>query len=130
MTRRFMTVTKALVIAAVLATGIGAVSRPTPAFASGGSGGGGVRVDSIRVSKAYYADTGSYVELLIKADSSDSSARLFAYLPDGRLLGEIPNGGGGRYGGTVFLSMYIPQTITILSSSGGGITVATAPFQF
>lgn len=130
MKRQVTTLTKALLMTALMATGIGIASLPAPALASGGSGGGGIRVDSIRVSKAYFFDTGSYVELLIKADSSDSTARLFAYLPDGRLLGEIPNGGGGRYGGTVFLSMYIPQTITILSSDGGGITVNTAPFQF
>jgi hypothetical protein len=130
MRRRLQTAARFLVAAAVIATGFGTATMPLPAFASGGSGGGGVRVDSIRVSKAYYFDTGSYVELLIKADSSVSSARLYAYLPDGHLLGEIPNGGGGRYGGTVFLSMYIPETITILSSAGGAITVATAPFQF
>jgi len=130
MNRRLTTLANVLLIAAVIATGVGLVSLPTPAFASGGSGGGSVRVDSIKVSKAYYFDTGSYVELLIKAQSSDPTAHLYAYLPNGQLLGEVQNGGGSRYGGTVFLSMFIPQTITILSTSGGATTVLTAPFQF
>ena len=130
MTRRLTTVANALLMATVIATGIGMVSLPTSAFASGGSGGGGVRVDAIKVSKAYYFDTGSYVELLIKAQSSDPTAHLYAYLPNGQLLGEVQNGGGSRYGGTVFLSMFIPRTITILSTSGGATTVLTAPFQF
>lgn len=109
------------------------ITQPTTASASGGSGGSGggstSNVDSIKVNKCYYAPTGSYVELLLQAVSSDSTAHIYAYLPDGKLLGEVQNGGGGRYGGTVFGSFYIPATITFISSSGGSITVATAPIQ-
>jgi hypothetical protein len=63
------------------------------------------------------------LELLINAGSSNSSALLSAYLPDGTYLGQVQNGGGGRYGGTVFVKMYIPATITLISSAGGSITV-------
>ena len=72
---------------------------PNPALASGGSGsasGGGSstsKVDTIKVNKCYYADVGSYVELLLNAVSSDSSAHLYAYLPNGTYLGEVQNGG-------------------------------------
>jgi len=112
---------------------------PNPAFASGGSGSGGSSsggggttssVDTIKVSKCYYADVGAYVELLLNAVSSNSSAHLYAYLPDGTYLGEVQNGGGGQYGGTVFVTLYIPASITFVSSAGGRITVPTAPFQF
>jgi len=68
--------------------------------------------------------------MLIKAGSSDSSARLFAYPPSGYNLGEVQNGGGSRYGGTVM--PYYPTDpvfVTIISSSGGSITVPTTPFQ-
>jgi hypothetical protein len=112
-----------------LAVSVSLLNLATPAVASGGSGSGGgggggtTGADTIKVSKCYYFDTGSYVELLFNASSSDSSAHLYAYLPDGTYLGEVQNGGGGRYGGTVFLSMYIPASITIKSSAGGSITV-------
>jgi hypothetical protein len=113
---------------------------PQPSFASGGSssgggggggGGGGSTssVDTIKVSKCYYFDTGSYVEMLINAGSSDSTAHLYAYLPSGQYLGEVQNGGGGRYGGTVFLTFGIPAYITIISSSGGRIDAPTSPMQ-
>jgi hypothetical protein len=62
--------------------------------------------------------------------SSDASARLFAYRPDGTLIGEVQNGGGSRYGGTVMpIQFYDPANVTIKSSSGGSITVPTTPFQ-
>ena len=68
--------------------------------------------------------------MLIKASSSDPTARLFAFLPDGTGLGEIQNGGGSRYGGTVmpYLS-YDPGYLTIKSTSGGSINAPTTPFQ-
>jgi hypothetical protein len=95
---------------------------------SGGSGGGGAKVDSIKVSKCFYdAPTG---EMLIKASSSDATASLSAYLPSGVYIGQVQNGGGSRYGGTVM--GYVganPVYITIISSSGGSITVPTTPFQ-
>jgi hypothetical protein len=117
--------------------------QPNRAFASGGSGSGGSgngsssggggstsQVDTIKVNKCYYADVGAYVELLLNAVSSNSSAHLYAYLPDGTYLGEVQNGGGGQYGGTVFVTMRIPASITFVSSVGGSITVPTEPFQF
>jgi hypothetical protein len=104
---------------------------PALTFASGGSasgGGGGVRVDSIKVSKCFYdAPTG---EMLIKASSSDPTATLHAFLPSGVYIGEVQNGGGSRYGGTVM--GYIgadPGHVLIISSSGGSILVPTTPFQ-
>lgn len=104
---------------------------PTSLSASGGSGSGGgstvARVDSIKVSKCYYSGG----NLLIKASSSDPTARLYVFLPSGEYVGEVQNGGGSRYGGTV--TRYIgpnPLQIIIRSSSGGTITVPTAPFQF
>jgi hypothetical protein len=83
------------------------------------------------VSKCYTnatAKTGG--ELLIKASSSDPSAHLFAHRRDGSLIGEVQNGGGSRYGGTVMpYQKYDPGEITITSSSGGHLTVRTGPFQ-
>ena len=87
--------------------------------------------DSVRIYKAYTnatATTGG--ELLLKAASSDIAAHLFAYRPDGTLIGEVQNGGGSKYGGTVM--PYQPfdlKTVTIISSSGGSMTAATTAFQ-
>jgi hypothetical protein len=115
-----------------------ALTGATTAYASGGSGGGGggtttqtPKVDSIKVTKAYTnATPDSGGEMLIKASSSDTSARLFAYRPDGSYIGEVQNGGGSRYGGTVMPYQFAySATITIQSSSGGSITVPTTPFQ-
>ena len=95
-------------------------------LASGG--GSSVKVDSLKVSKCFYDTlTG---EMLIKASSSDVTAHLYAYRPDGTYQGEVQNGGDSRYGGTVM--GYIPSdpgTMTIVSSSGGSIVVPTTPFQ-
>jgi len=108
---------------------------PTTTFASGGSGSGGggsVKVDSIKVSKCYCNAivTAGGGEMLIKASSSDATAHLYAYRPDGSYIGEVQNGGGSRYGGTVMpWQPYDPGTVTIISSSGGSITVPTTPFQ-
>jgi hypothetical protein len=125
---------KATATLVLIGTAIGLLNTPTPAAASGGSGGGGSNssaVETIKVSKCEYAvvSGGAYVELLLNASSSNSSAHLYAYLPDGTYLGEVQNGGGGRYGGTVFGSFYVPDTITIKSSAGGVVTVACVPFQ-
>lgn len=121
-----------------------ALTGATAAYASGGgtsgtSGGGGgtttttqtPKVDSLKVDKAYTnATPTSGGEMLIKASSSDTSARLFAYRPDGVLIGEVQNGGGSRYGGTVMPWQFVySASITIQSSSGGSITVPTTPFQ-
>jgi len=123
--------------AAMALTAALALTGATTASASGGSGGGsatqtpGQSVDSITVTKAYTnATPDSGGQMLIKASSSDSSARLFAYRPDGTLIGEVQNGGGGRYGGTVMPYQFAySATVTIRSSSGGAITVPTTPFQ-
>jgi len=95
---------------------------------SGGGGGGVPQVDSIKVSKCYYdAPTG---QMLIKASSSDPTAHLYAYRPDGTCQGEVQNGGGSRYGGTVMGYIpYDPGTMTLKSSSGGSITAPATPFQ-
>ena len=119
-----------LIMAALLAAFTLCVAA-TPALASGGSGGSGGgsgKVDSIKVSKCFYdAPSG---EMLIKAASSDVTAHLHAYRPDGTYQGEVQNGGGSRYGGTVMGWIpYNPGTMTIKSSSGGSITVPTTPFQ-
>ena len=102
---------------------------PVSLLASGGGGLGGgssVKVDSIKVSKCYC--NGS--EMLIKASSSDPTAHLYAYRPDGTYQGEVQNGGGSRYGGTVMgFVPYDPGSMVIISSSGGSITVPTTPFQ-
>lgn len=99
---------------------------PANSFASGGSGGGTPKVDTIKVSKCYC--NGS--EMLIKASSSDVTAHLYAYRPDGTYQGEVQNGGGSRYGGTVMgFVAFDPGSMVIISSSGGTITVPTTPFQ-
>jgi hypothetical protein len=101
---------------------------------SGSRGGGGSTkppstVDSIKVAKAEYSDTGGAVELLVSAVSSDLTAHLSLYDPSGVYLGEVQNGRGGKYGGTVFVTTYVPASLTIASSSGGAVTVATTLFQ-
>lgn len=123
---------RALVLTALLASSVTLATYPLTTFASGGSSGGGggstATVDSIKVSKCFYdAPTG---EMLIKASSSDPTARLSAYTPAGTYLGEVQNGGGSRYGGTVM--GYVgtdPVSVLIISSSGGSIEIPTTPFQ-
>jgi hypothetical protein len=137
--------TKLLATAALtLALSATAVSA-VPAFASGGSGGSGgggggttttsgggttPKVDSIKIDKVFTnATSTSGGEMLLKASSSDASARLFAYRPDGTLIGEVQNGGGSRYGGTVMAwQPYDPGTVTFRSSSGGRASAPTTPF--
>ena len=95
-----------------------------------GGGGGGGSTETIRVSKCEYAPLTGYIEMLIKASSSNTSAHLYAYLPTGAYLGEVQNGSGGRYGGTVFVTYYpIPQYITIVSSAGARINAPTTLYQ-
>src|ERR1019366_1566552 len=123
-TSHLLTIMATLLVAFTLSL----VSATTFASGGGSSGGGSVKVDTIKVSKCYYdAPTG---EMLIKASSSDVTAHLYAYRPDGSYAGEVQNGGGSRYGGTVVTgSPSDPGTMTIISSSGGTITVPTTPFQ-
>ncbi len=120
-------------LAALVALIIGLMPSLASASGGGGSGGGGgsttTTVDKIKVSKCFYFDTGSYVELLINAGSSNSGAHLYAFLPDGTYLGEVQNGGGGRYGGTVFVTLGIPSDIIIISSAGGIVDAPCVPGQ-
>ena len=109
---------------AVLSLGVATLVGPARSYASGGGGGG---VDTVKVSKCEYAVTTGYVELLVSATSSNKNAVLFAYLPDGSPLGYVFS--GGQYGGTVFLCGYVPDTITVVSSSGGWATVPCVPYQ-
>ena len=90
----------------------------------------GSSAEVIRVTKCYTNATATAGgELLIKAQSSDKSARLFAYRPDGTVIGELQNGGGNRYGGTVVpYQKTDPVEVTVRSSAGGSITVPTTPF--
>lgn len=112
--------TALLAMLALITCGI----MPARSFASGG--GVSVKVDSIKVSKCFCG----FGEMLIKASSSDPTARLFAFTPSGTNLGEVQNGGGSRYGGTVMGYVPVdPVFVTIISSSGGSITVPTTPFQ-
>jgi hypothetical protein len=131
--KKITIIVKTILTALVVALGIQLVNQPLTGFASGSSGGGGTtsgggsNVDTIKVSKCYYdAPTG---QMLIKAASSDTSAHLYAYRPDGTYQGEVQNGGGSRYGGTVMGYIpYDPQYMVIVSSSGGSLTAPTTPF--
>jgi hypothetical protein len=87
--------------------------------------------ETIRVSKCYTnATLTSYGQLLIKASSSNTSAHLYAYRPDGTYQGEVQNGGGSRYGGTVMGYLpYDPGYMIIVSSTGASVNAPTTPFQ-
>jgi len=121
-------IARLLLVLPLLVGTVALVSTPESAYASGGGGGGTTNVDSIKVNKCYY-DLGTG-QMLIKASSSDPAARLFAFFPSGAYLGEVQNGGGSRYGGTVM--GYVgadPVYILIMSTSGGSSIVPTTPFQ-
>lgn len=94
---------------------------------SGGGSTSSATVDTIKISKNSYA--ASAYELLLNASSSNSAAHLYAYAQSGAYIGEVQNGGGGQYGGTVFVVLSDPITVTITSSAGGTATSATTPFQ-
>lgn len=87
--------------------------------------------ESVAVDKCWTnatATTGG--QLLVSARSSDPAAHLLAYRADGKLIGEVQNGRGQRYGGTVFAWQATdPVTVTVRSSSGGSVTVPTTPWQ-
>ena len=112
----------------VFVLGLGGVTQSS--FASGGGSGGGastVKVDTIKVSKCFWGSGGA---LLIKAASSDPTARLFAYTSAGLLIGEVQNGGGSRYGGTVMgYTPVDPVMVLIVSTAGGTLIAPTTPFQ-
>lgn len=94
------------------------------------SGGGG-STETIKVSKCYTnATPTSFGQLLIKASSTNTSAHLYAFRPDGTYQGEVQNGGGSRYGGTVMGYLpYDPGYMVIVSSAGATINAPTTPFQ-
>jgi hypothetical protein len=115
-----------------LAIGVGLANMAAPVQASGGSSGGGgavSNVDAIKVTKCFY-DAPTHA-MLIKASSSKPFARLFAYLPSGKYIGEVQNGGGSRYGGTVmgYIAGGDPRYVIIRSNAGGVILAPTTPFQ-
>ena len=118
-----MRIVRTLVVAVVALALLAPVSR---AFASGGSG----KVETVTVTKAYTNATAtSGGELLIKASSTNTSAILTAYRPDGSVIGFVVNGGGGKYGGTVMAyQSYDPIAITVRSSTGASVTVPTTAF--
>ena len=120
-----------LLLTLLFCLGLSATSTPSMASGGSGSGGGGTQGDTVKVSKCYCnATPTSGGQMLIKASSSDATTRLFAYRSDGSLIGEVQNGGGSRYGGTVMpYQPYDPIYVTIISTSGGRITVPTTPFQ-
>lgn len=91
----------------------------------------GGEVDVVRVEKCWTNATSSHGgQLLVKASSSDASAHLLVYRPDGSLIGEVQNGGGGRYGGSVMpYQRFDPVSCTVRSSAGGAATAPTGPFQ-
>ena len=130
MKNKIKTLATTVLMTLILAIGIGVINQPATAFASGGSGSGGggtPKVDTIQVSKCYCNSAG---QMLILAASSDSTAHLYPYRPDGTYIGEVKNGGGSRYGGTVMpYQSYDPIYVTIISTSGGSVTVPTTPFQ-
>lgn len=100
-----------------------------PYQSTASTGGGGYEV--IRVSKCFTnATKTSSGQLLIKAASSNSSAHLSAYRPDGTYQGVVQNGGGSRYGGTVmgFLPND-PGYMVIVSSGGATVSAKTTAFQ-
>ncbi len=114
-------------ILAVALSGASMLSATPAAFASGTNQVKAPVVDTIKVSKCYINSAG---QMLVKAASSDAAAHLSAYRPDGTLIGEVQNGGGSRYGGTVMpWQPYDPIHVTIRSSSGGSFTAPTTPFQ-
>lgn len=125
MSNEIKTTASAILMTQLLVLGLGLSAFQMPTHASGGGSGVTAKVDSIKVSKCFYSGN-----LLIKASSSDPSAHLFVYLPSGEYVGEVQNGGGSRYGGTV--TRYIgadPGSVLITSSSGGKLIVPTTPPQ-
>ena len=111
----------ALLAATVLST------STNRAFASGGGG----NAETIKISKCFFSPMGggsTYCEMLIKASSTNGSARLFAYNQAGSYIGEVQNGAGGRYGGSVFVQPTIPTLVTIVSTTGASASAVPTPF--
>jgi hypothetical protein len=114
-----------------------AVAVPSRLSSSGGSGSGGSggsggtistpTVDSVKFGKHSY-DAPS-MELLVSASSSNTGATLSLYnSATGAYIGPVQNGGGGKYGGNVYVLVTDPGNITIKSSGGGQSSIDTVPF--
>lgn len=102
------------------------IAAPVIGTSAARAGGGGGGTETIKVSKCYYIQNG-YV--LVKASSTNTSAHIYLYLPNGQFLGETQNGGGQRYGGSSHYVGYDPGYITFVSSAGARLDAPTAPFQ-
>ena len=111
--------------AALLTLSIGMVSILAPSAHAGGVVAS--RTDRVTIVRCMYAAANKTV--LITAKSSDSRATLEAYTPSGKHLGWVQNGGGARYGGTVFWVGGDPKSIAIKSSSGGEVVAKTTPYH-
>ncbi|MEO3937844.1 hypothetical protein V3N99_13955 [Dermatophilaceae bacterium Soc4.6] len=87
--------------------------------------------DVVRIEKCWTTATPTRGgQLLVKASSSDPAAHLLVYAGDGSLIGEVQNGGGGRYGGSVMpYQRSDPGRCVVRSSSGGTSTAPTGAFQ-
>ena len=88
-------------------------------------------VDVVSIEKCWSTATPAHGgQVLVKASSSDPTARLLVYSSDGTLLGEAQNGGGGRYGGSVMaFQRSDPRRCIVRSSAGGSASAPTGPFQ-
>lgn len=119
---------------ALTATGSAQPTAPPQdptAAAPGATGVPGAQVDVVRVEKCWTTATPSHGgQLLVKASSSDPAAHLIVYGSDGSLIGEVQNGGGGRYGGSVMpYQSSDPGRCVVRSSAGGTSSTPTGPFQ-
>jgi len=105
--------------------------QDTASAPSAATGPSGAQVDVVRVEKCWTTATPSHGgQLLVKASSSDPAAHLLVYGSDGSLIGEVQNGGGGRYGGSVMPYQRIdPVRCVVKSSVGGTSSAPTGPFQ-
>lgn len=106
-------------------------SGPARGTSSTAPGRSGAHVDLVRVEKCWTTATRSHGgQLLVKASSSDPAAHLLVYGSDGSLIGEVQNGGGGRYGGSVMpYQRSDPGSCVVRSSAGGTSSAPSGPFQ-
>jgi hypothetical protein len=114
---------------------VGAVilsSTSTSALArSTSGGGGGGNTETIKIDKCFFqlmSPGSTYCQMLIKAGSTNGNAHLYAYNQAGSYIGEVQNGSGGRYGGTVFIQPTVPTLVTIVSSTGASASTVPGPF--
>jgi hypothetical protein len=99
----------------------------TTAIASGGGG----NAETVKIDKCFVSQMSpgsTYCVMLIKAGSTNGNAHLYAYTQTGSYIGEVQNGSGGRYGGTVFVQPTVPTLVTIVSSTGASTSAVPGPF--